>query len=129
MKTTKGTVLKGLIAAACVLAATTTLADRGGRGHSRGLQHHGYAPCGGSRPGIGLFFGLGLGLPPPFVMLPPPVMFAPRPVVVQRGYWQEREERVWIEGCWVQSVDPYGRRCTVWQPGRWEIHRTREWVE
>jgi len=130
MKTAKQTVLRSLIVAACVLAAGTTLAGRGGgRGHGGGSRGHGYAPHRGG-PGIGLLFGLGLALPPPpFVMLPAPVVIAPRPVVVQSGYWQEREERVWIEGCWVETFDPYGRRCKSWQPGRWEIRRIREWVE
>jgi hypothetical protein len=36
---------------------------------------------------------------------------------------------VWIEGCWVEAIDAYGRRCKQWQPGYWEIRRTREWVE
>ncbi|MDD4174797.1 MAG: hypothetical protein GX748_03085 [Lentisphaerae bacterium] len=69
-------------------------------------------------------------LPPPVIFALPPVMMAPAPVVVApRGYWREREERVWLEGCWVEAVDAYGRRCKQWQPGRWEIRRTREWVE
>lgn len=129
MKTAKKAVFKGLVMAACVLAAGTTWADRGGRGPGGGPHHPRYAPhCGG--PGVGLLLGLGLALPPPpVVLLPAPVVVAPRPVVVQRGYWQEREERVWIEGCWVETFDPYGRRCKTWQPGRWEIRRIREWVD
>jgi hypothetical protein len=98
----------------------------GGRGHARhpgpGNFHHRAYPAPYPRP-----FGY---LPPPVIIAPPPVVVAPAPVVVvPRGYWQEREERVWIEGCWVETVDAYGRRCKQWQPGRWEIRRTREWVE
>jgi hypothetical protein len=64
------------------------------------------------------------------VVAPAPVVVAPAPVVVApRGYWREREERVWIEGCWVEAIDAYGRRCKQWRPGYWEIRRTREWVE
>lgn len=61
--------------------------------------------------------------PPPVVCVPPPV------VVVPQGYWREREERVWVEGCWVEAVDPFGRRCKSWQPARWEVHQIREWVQ
>ena len=91
----------------------------------------------------GSFFSLGVNggdrcraghRPPPCFHPPrrmPPPMFAPpivcAPVVVSAGRWVEREERVWIEGCWVESVDAYGRRCKIWQPGRWEIRRIREW--
>jgi hypothetical protein len=69
--------------------------------------------------------------PRPVVCVPPPVVCAPhvRTVVVNSGYWLEREARVWVEGFWSESVDAYGRRCRVWQPGRWEIRRTREWVQ
>lgn len=66
------------------------------------------------------------------VFVPEPVVYAPPPVVqtvvVSRGYWVEREENVWIEGCWVETFDAFGRRCKQWQPGRWELRRTREWV-
>jgi len=98
--------------------------NSGGRGPTRhpGHFHHHGRPMPHLHP-----FGY---LPPPVIIAPPPVVVAPAPVVVvPRGYWQEREERVWIEGCWVETVDAYGRRCKQWQPGRWEIRRTREWVE
>ncbi len=89
----------------------------GGRGHAHRpghFHHRGYA-----WPGPRAFGGL----PPHVIVAPPPV------VVVPPGYWREREERVWIEGCWIETLDAYGRRCKQWQPGRWEIRRTREWVE
>ena len=61
--------------------------------------------------------------------LPPPVVIAPAPVVVvPSGYWREREERVWVEGCWIETRDRFGRICREWQPGRWEVRHTREWV-
>ena len=94
---------------------------RPGHAHRPGYFHHHGRPMPHPRP-----FGY---LPPP-VILAPPVVMAPAPVVVvPRGYWREREERVWIEGCWVETVDAYGRRCKQWQPGRWEVRRIREWVE
>ncbi len=74
-------------------------------------------------------------LPRPRGFLPPPVIFAPpvvvatAPVVVRSGFWQEREERVWVEGCWIETLDAFGRRCKQWQPGHWEVRRIREWVE
>ena len=58
----------------------------------------------------------------------PPVVVAPAPVVVvPSGYWREREERVWVEGCWVETRDRFGRIRNEWRPGRWEIRHTREW--
>jgi hypothetical protein len=69
-------------------------------------------------------------VPPPVVDAPAPVVYAPavQTVVVNSGYWVEREQRVWVEGVWIESVDAFGRACKTWQPGRWEIRRTREWV-
>lgn len=110
--------------------------NSGGRGHG-GPSHHG----GGYGHGGDVRLGFGYAARPP---CPPPIVYAPRqvvyvqqpvvyapppPVVVQSGYWQEREERTWIEGCWVETVDAYGRRCKMWQPGRWEVRRIREWVQ
>jgi hypothetical protein len=100
----------------------------GGHGHGgyRGPAHHGHG-YGPARYGFGYTV-----LPPPVFCAPPPVVvYAPPPpvVVAPRGYWQEREERVWLEGCWIETFDAYGRRCKQWQPGRWEIRRTREWVQ
>ena len=41
----------------------------------------------------------------------------------------DQEERIWVEGCWLQSSDGYGRLIRTWQPGHWEIRRTRVWVQ
>ena len=136
MKTTANTVLFGLVALAGLLAAGPAMADRlnfglgisngeGGFfsfGLSNGDRHggHGYPSHCAPRPGY--------YMPPPVICLPPPVVYVSRPAV-QSGYWVEREQRVWVEGFWLQSVDAYGRRCKTWQPGRWEISRTREWVQ
>ena len=107
--------------------------NSGGHGHGGYYGHGGYSGHGPARCG-----GYGYAMmPPPVVYARPPVVYAqpqvvyaPPPVVVApSGYWQEREERTWIEGCWIETFDAYGRRCKQWQPGRWEIRRTREWVQ
>jgi hypothetical protein len=72
--------------------------------------------------------------PPPPVYCPPapaPIqVITPAPVVVQpRGYWQDRVVQVWVEGCWLDQIDAYGRPCRVWQPGHYENRTTRVWVE
>ena len=68
--------------------------------------------------------------PRPVFLRPAPAVCAPpvRTVTVRGGYWLERETRVWVEGYWVEGLDAFGRRSQSWQPGRWEIRRTREWV-
>lgn len=150
MKTRESTVLFVLVALTGLLAAGPARADRfsfgfgvsngegsqmafglssGGHGHE-GRSYHGHGH-GDTRLGFG------------YSMCPPPVVFAPRPfcrpapvvclppppvVVVRSGYWQERDERYWVEGYWSETTDACGRRCRVWQPGRWEIRRIREWV-
>jgi len=151
MKNTTQTAVRVLVAAACVLTIGTARADRvsfglgisdgagsflalgvnnGGYGGRRfdGPRWGGHGPC---VPHVGVRLGFPPACPPPVPVIytPPAVVCVPAPVVVQRGYWQEREERIWIEGCWVETFDPYGRRCKTWQPGRWEIRRIREWVE
>lgn len=138
MNNTARPVLCVWMAAACVLAAQVAQADRvsfglgvgngsgffslgvnnGGRGHCGPS----YYPHGHGAPRFGM--GCTARMPPPFVYAPPPVV-----VVAPSGYWQEREERVWIEGYWSEAFDAYGRRCKQWQPGRWEIRRLREWVQ
>jgi len=151
------TVLFGAVAVAGLLAVTPAKADRvsvglgvsdgygsffsfglnsGGRGHG-GPSHHGDGygrGCVEMRGGYG--YGPRLPCPPVVVYAPRPVVYAPPvvcapppPVVVQGGYWQEREERYWIEGYWIETTDAYGRRCKMWQQGRWEIRRVREWVQ
>ena len=149
MKRMTKAVFKGLFVAVAVLAAGAARADRysfglgissgdggffsfgmsngGGGRHGGGYGHGGHA-CGPRR-----VYGAPLPppcLPPRVVVVPAPVVCAPpvRTVVVNSGYWAEREERVWVEGCWIEAVDAYGRRCKTWQPGRWEIRRIREWV-
>ena len=110
--------------------------NSGGHGHG-GPSHRGGGHGRGGDVRVGFGYAARPYCPPPVVCAPRPVYYPaqvvylppPPPVVVRSGYWQEREERTWIEGCWVETVDAYGRRCKMWQPGRWEVRRIREWVQ
>ncbi len=137
MNTMKHTAIFGAAIVAVLLLAVPARADRvsvglgvgsGGGFFALGINSGGRGPT--RHPGRFHHHGRPMPHLHPFGYLPPPVIIAPPPgVVAPRGYWREREERVWLEGCWVEAVDAYGRRCKQWQPGRWEIRRTREWVE
>lgn len=150
MKRSATSVFWGLFAAVTLLAAGSARADRysfglgvsngeggffsfgmssGGGGHHGGRGGYGHGGHCGPRPLMYAPVPV-VCAPPPVVCVPPPVVYAPpvQTVVVSSGYWVEREQRVWIEGCWFDSVDAFGRRCKTWQPGRWEVRRTREWV-
>lgn len=141
MKKTDKTVLATLLTLTALLAATPAKADRFSFGFGAGN--------GGSFFTLGVSNGRGCrpapACPPPrhhyhrppVVCAPRPVFYAPvvyapppvvQTVIVNRGYWVEREQNVWVEGCWVETFDAFGRRCKQWQPGRWELRRTREWV-
>lgn len=149
MNSTVKTTFWGLVAVAGLLVATPAKADRvsfglgisdgygstfsfglnsGGRGYG-GPSYHGdgYGRSRGDLR-VGCGYAVRPPCPPAVVYVPRPVVYA-SPVVVQSGYWQERDERYWIEGNWVETFDAYGRRCKMWQPGRWEIRRIREWVQ
>ena len=111
--------------------------SNGGGGHpGRGSGAYGHGGHCGPRPVVcgprPVFYAPRpvVCVPPPVVVAPAPVVYAPpvQTVVVNSGYWVEREQRVWVEGCWIESVDGFGRACKTWQPCRWEIRRTREWV-
>lgn len=62
---------------------------------------------------------------------PAPVVYAqPAPVVVQpapAGYWVETDNRVWVEGVWVDFTDEWGHHGRRQMPGHWENHHGREW--
>ena len=49
--------------------------------------------------------------PPPPVVVTTPVVYAPPPV---------RYRQVWVEGCYVDQVQPNGAVLRVWQPGHYE---------
>lgn len=62
----------------------------------------------------------------------PKVRHAPQPVrVVHRrpvGHYEDRVERVWVDGYWTQRVHRNGRPVRVWNPGYWTERVVRLWV-
>ena len=151
MNSTVKTAVLGLVAVAGLLVVPPAKADHvsvglgvsdgygsyfsfglnsGGGGHGGPSRHgEGYGGRGGCDRRGGYGYAVRPSCPAPVVYAPRVVYVQPAPVVVQNGYWQEREERYWIEGSWVEALDAYGRRCKMWQPGRWEVRRIREWVQ
>jgi hypothetical protein len=136
MNNTVKTMMFGMVAMAGALAVTPAQAARvslglsvskGGSALAVGVSNGGHNSPGGARhdhrqPHAPARIGVA------YAHLPPPVVVAPV-VVAPSGYWLEREERIWADGCWIETVDTFGRRVRQWQPARWEIRRTREWVQ
>ena len=91
-------------------------------------HHHHHSAAHGIVP---FAVGLGVGLlTAPFISPTPPpqhVIVAPPPPPVT-GHWVERDERVWVEGYWMNTRDAYGRQVRAWIPGHWEVRRTRTWI-
>ena len=56
--------------------------------------------------------------PAPVVVTPAPVVVAPAPVVVQQPVYQT--QNVWVEGRYVDTVQPNGTVLRTWQPGHYE---------
>ena len=56
--------------------------------------------------------------PAPVVVQPAPVVVAPAPVVVQQPVYQT--QNVWVEGRYVDTVQPNGTVLRTWQPGHYE---------
>lgn len=56
--------------------------------------------------------------PAPVVVQPAPVVVAPTPVVVQQPVYQT--QNVWVEGRYVDTVQPNGTVLRTWQPGHYE---------
>ena len=111
------------LVAAMTLGTYTAQANR----HPGPARHHHRPAAHGIVP---FAVGLGIGLlTAPFVSPTPPppqhVIVAPPPVT---GYWAERDERVWVEGYWMNTRDAYGRQVRAWTPGHWEVRRTRTWI-
>ncbi|MBR4172512.1 MAG: hypothetical protein IKR48_12755 [Kiritimatiellae bacterium] len=81
--------------------------------HHKDKHHHhsGSAFAGGL---IGGFLGALIEPAPP-----------PRPA----PHYEDRQERIWVEGQWVYGTDSWGRRTQVWEPGHWEVRTVRVWVE
>ena len=55
--------------------------------------------------------------PAPVVVQPAPVVVQPAPVVVQPVY---QTQNVWVEGRYVDTVQPNGAVVRTWQPGHYE---------
>lgn len=66
--------------------------------------------------------------PAPVVVQQAPVVEERPAAVTQTGKWVEREERKWIEGCWVEGKDQEGRLTRTWKEGYYEVRTVREWV-
>ena len=56
--------------------------------------------------------------PAPVVVTPAPVVVQPAPVVVQQPVYQT--QNVWVEGRYVDTVQPNGTVVRTWQPGHYE---------
>ena len=56
--------------------------------------------------------------PAPVIVQPAPVVVAPTPVVVQQPVYQT--QNVWVEGRYVDTVQPNGTIVRTWQPGHYE---------
>ena len=61
--------------------------------------------------------------PAPVVVAPAPVVVAPAPVVVQQPVYQT--QNVWVEGRYVDTVQPNGMVLRTWQPGHYEQRTVR----
>lgn len=138
MNTTVKTNFVTCIAILSLACAALPASARHGHGGCGGWDNHRGWTALGVGAAVGLLSGIAIArtpvyaAPAPVVYAPAPaVVYAPAPTVVvtQPGRWVDQEERVWIEGCWLQSVDVYGRMIRTWQPGHWEIRRTRVWIQ
>lgn len=59
----------------------------------------------------------------PVVVQPAPVVVQPAPVVVQQPVYQT--QNVWVEGRYVDTVQPNGAVIRTWQPGHYEQRTVR----
>jgi hypothetical protein len=46
----------------------------------------------------------------------------------ERGYFEYRQERVWVPGYWETNRSPCGRRSKVWVEGYWDFRSVKVWV-
>lgn len=140
--------MKKTIALAVALAAASTLFARPGPGGFRpghgGFRpvpvpvghhhhHHHHHHHSGGAIAAGVVGGAILGglvasavatptttvvTPAPVVVQPAPVVVQPAPVVVQQPVYQT--QNVWVEGRYVDTVQPNGTVLRTWQPGHYE---------
>ena len=97
--------------------------------HHHGRHHHsgGFAAgvIGGALVGGLLYDAL---RPGPVVAAPSPVVVQPAPVVVQQPVVVQpvyQMQNVWVEGRYVDQVQPNGAVLRVWQPGHYEQRQVR----
>lgn len=132
--------MKKTIALAVALAAASTLFARPGPGGFRpghggfrpvpvpvGHHHHHHHHHSGGAIAAGVVGGAILGglvasavaTPTTTVVTPAPVVVQPAPVVVapQPVY---QTQNVWVEGRYVDTVQPNGTVIRTWQPGHYE---------
>ena len=139
--------MKKIIALAVALAVASTLFARPGPGGFRpghggfrpvpvpvGHHHHHHHHHSGGAIAAGVVGGAILGgliasavatptttvvTPAPVVVQPAPVVVQPAPVVVapQPVY---QTQNVWVEGRYVDTVQPNGAVIRTWQPGHYE---------
>ena len=88
-------------------------------------HHHHHHHSNGGAIAAGIVGGAILGgvvasavTPAPVVVTPAPVVVQPAPVVVQQPVYQT--QNVWVEGRYVDTVQPNGAIIRTWQPGHYE---------
>lgn len=92
-------------------------------------HHHHHHHSNGGAIAAGIVGGALLGgavasavAPAPVVVAPSPVVVQPAPVVVQQPVYQPvyQTQNVWVEGRYVDTVQPNGAVVRTWQPGHYE---------
>ena len=134
---------KIVLAFVAVLAALTLTARPGpGRGpvsmhHSHHHHHHSGGAIAAGIVGGALLGGLVASAvsPSPVVVTPAPTVVTPAPVVVQSAPVVVQQpvvvqpvyqtQNVWVEGRYVDTVQPNGAILRTWQPGHYEQRTIR----
>ena len=142
--------MKKIIALAVALAAASTLFARPGPGGFRpghggfrpvpvpvGHHHHHHHSGGAIAAGVvggailGGLVASAVSTPAPVVVTPAPTVVTPAPVVVQQPVVVQsapvvvqqpvyQTQNVWVEGRYVDTVQPNGTVLRTWQPGHYE---------
>ena len=124
--------MKKIIVFAMALVAASTLFARGPVHHGppppsiHSSHHHHHHHGGGVAIAAGIVGGALLGglvasavsTPAPVVVTPAPTIVTPAPVVVQQPVYQT--QNVWVDGRYVDTVQPNGTVIRTWQPGHYE---------
>ena len=132
--------MKKTVVLILALCASATLCARPGHGFGprpvgRPMMpvptphHHHHHHGNGGAIAAGIVGGALLGgvvastvAPAPVVVAPAPVVVQPAPVVVQQPVYQPvyQTQNVWVEGRYVNTVQPNGAVIRTWQPGHYE---------